>query len=259
MEPCMAEAARVALPRLRAAWLREMGVEILWPTTSRPLSSSVSPSGLQEEGMPEVDALPGAPPADTTAAAVTRPPLSTTTTGPIPGEDVPLSPDKGAARASGPLEATGQNAGTARLQCRVYAGDVSFAGARWMVVADAAELHASREGPVRFVDALMQAVMPKAKASITFIPVPEEDAVGWLAGDEDFARLAAGGARLILIGMAVRRAAGMPTRLGEIGRLPVGAAQATAVALPLPSDLTASPTGKAEAWRVLRALASVGD
>lgn len=250
----MAEApARMALPRLRAAWLREMGVEILWPASARPVSSPVSPSVPEDEGMHRIEASAVTLPADPSLEALSQSPLPATDL--MPGQDVAPTVREGAGRVAEPIDAIWQD-GTAMLQCRVYAGDAPSAGGRWIVVADAAELQASREGPVRFVDALVQAVAPGARGSATAIPAQQESAVGWLADDGDFARLATEGARLILIGIAARRAAGMPTRLGEIGRLQVGARQLPAVALPLLSDLTASPTGKAEAWRVLRALAS---
>lgn len=256
----MAEEAarRVALPRLRAAWLRELGVEVLWPVGLQPLRQPdplVEPNG---QDMSEADDE-----SSVVATAVSAPPQlrseseSEFESGPMLEHGVLSSPDDAAGVAVERVEASSHE-GLAMLQCRLYASEASPGQARWIVVTDAAELHASREGPAKFLDALMRAVIPGGQASIAAIPVPEAEAIGWLAADEAFARLAMPGTRLILIGIAARRAAGMATRLGEIGRLQVGAAQLPAVALPLLSDLTASQVGKADAWRVLRALDSAG-
>lgn len=257
----MAEEAtrRVALPRLRAAWLRELGVEVLWPVGLRPLRQPEDQAEPNEQHMPGVD--------DTSSvvatAATALPPLQSESESEVESEamlehGVLSSRNEDAGVAVERAEASSHE-GLAKLQCRLYAGEASSGQARWMVVTDAAELHASREGPARFLDALMRAAIHGGQASNAAIPVPDAEAVGWLAADEAFARLAMPGTRLILIGIAARRAAGMATRLGEIGRLQIGAAQLPAVALPLLSDLTASQTGKADAWRVLRALDSAAD
>lgn len=246
---------RVALPRLRAAWLREMGVEVLWPVGARPLRPPVPQDGRQDSPASDTDALQDAVPApDLAGVALQRP---ATRDDAVPGRhDMPSHPETDG-RTEGRIE-TPAAGNLAMLTCRLYAGEASFGCVRWMVVSDAAELHASREGPARFLDALIHAVMPGAQPSILSIPIVNEEAIGWLADDAAFAPLATEGLRLVLIGTAARRAAGMPTRLGEIGRLQAGSMPLPAVALPLLSDLTASPTGKADAWRVLCALASAG-
>lgn len=244
------DAARVALPRLRAAWLREMGVEVLWPTDTRSLRSPASGAEPQDAQVPGTDGSPD-PVAVPATVVATRSPQATRNALPVL-HDMP-SRIEDASPAEGRVVALSEN--PAMLACRLYIAEAS-SGVQWMVVSDAVELHASREGPARFLDALIHAVMPGAKASILSIPVRDEQAVGWLAGDEALASLATDGLRLILIGTTARRAAGMPTRLGEIGRLQAGPVSLPAVALPLLNDLTASPTGKADAWRVLRALDS---
>lgn len=253
-------ARRVALPRLRAAWLRELGVEVLWPVGLQPLRQpdpQVEPSEQDMSGVEDESSV--------VATAVTASPQLRS------GSESEAEFDSEAMLEHGVLSAPEEDVGVAveraeapsheglaTLQCRLYSDEASPGKARWMVVTDAAELHASREGPARFLDALMRAAIPGGQASAASIPVPDAEAIGWLVADEAFARLATPGTRLILIGIAARRAAGMATRLGEIGRLQTGAAQLPAVALPLLSDLTASQAGKADAWRVLRALDSAG-
>lgn len=246
----MAEgAARVVSPRLRAAWLREMGVEVLWPVGARPLRPPLPQHEPQDGEASDTDASPGSLASPAAVGTALQPQAAR--------DDVPSGLDDAVSRAEGRFEAPPAE-NLAMLACRLYASEASSGGARWMIVSDAAELHASREGPARFLDALIHAVMPEVKASSISIPIANEDAVGWLAGDVAFAPHVTEGLRLILIGAAARRAAGMATRLGEIGRLQAGSMSLPAVALPLLNDLTASPTGKADAWRVLRALDSAG-
>ena len=247
--------ARVALPRLRAAWLREMGVEVLWPVPARPVQSRGLAQAMPgTDDMPaagtSTDALPGA----RVAAPGESPPLSAlqpavrTTVG---------SAHNQSAQAAARVDA-GRQDSTATLQIHMYADAQHSATGRWAMVTDAAELHVCRLGPAAFLAALMHAILPGAQASIVAVPIADEQAVGWLTANESFSALAAQGCRIILVGAAARRAAGMPTRLGEIGRLNASGVQLPAVALPALNDLTASPAGKAEVWRALRALAAAG-
>lgn len=253
----MAEDAvrRVAMPRLRAAWLREMGVEILWPVAARPLPRPALQAGEGRSTLAEAGDGSSPDSASSDGMALLQPhPASGD---PMPEEGRPPAIVEAASQAIEGNEALPHD-NPLTLQCRLYAGEARPEGARWVVVADAVELHASREGPARFLDAMIRAVLPGAQVSTASIPVADEMAVGWLGADDVFVRLALPGVRLVLIGTAARRAAGMPTRLGELGWFQAGATRLPAVALPLPNDLTASPTGKADAWRVLRALDSAG-
>nr|MBF0685354.1 hypothetical protein [Pseudomonas sp.] len=229
---------------------------VLWPVPVKPAQSEGPAQALQD--MDDASAVDTSTDAFTGAQGAalntSSPPISALQS----VADTPVEPSsQDDTQAAGSVHA-GLHDSVAMLQIRMYAGDEQSATARWAMVAEAAELHVSRRGPAAFLAALMHAVLPGAEASIVALPIADEHAVGWLASNESFAALAAQGCRVILVGAAARRAAGMPTRLGEIGWLNASGVQVPAVALPAPNDLTASPTGKAEVWRALRALAAAG-
>src|SRR5690606_10608372 len=142
------------------------------------------------------------------------------------------------------------------LRCCVYRDTESPASAGVLVVADFAELHPVRKGPASFLDNLVHAVLPGALSKAVTIEAPAGDsaAVGWLQDDHALTGLELDNLRVVLIGAGARRAAGMPARLGDVGRMRIGGASVPAVALPPLNDLTASPFGKTGAWRSLRAL-----
>lgn len=234
----MAEpAVHFSMPRLRRAWLREMGIEALWPSGAAPTSAP--------------------------ANAVRQPPV------PAQADDIAVARDIAAApveppvineitveRSAHPAPPPVQTAQVGVLLCRLYQAADNGVPYTWLVLADANELAASDSGPAVFLDNMMRAAQLDVRGATASLAVVRDN--GRLACQPGLAAAFSQDRQpgaVVLVGRLARHALGLRSRLGELATLDWNGQSIPAMALPALSDVTAL-AGKPAVWRALRALAA---
>jgi len=256
------------MPRLRRAWLQEIGIETMWPGPSVKTPPGASALSGSTPIKPAVaDAMS---PAERTAAepasqaAHVAPvlqdlqapiPAAKSESAPAPALSVPAVPahvaePSPADGAPAPSQAVASAAPVAPgLLLRTYA-DVA-GKRRWLVVVDANDFWGPQAGPSVFLQSLMRAMQLQPEAEVA-LPADVDTSTALARHVPPGA--GAPGAVLVL-GRAARRALLLRERIGSIGQRDLGQGPVPAMALPAASDITAGAAGKAYVWRALWALA----
>lgn len=226
----MAEA--MALPALRRAWLRELGVEHVWATPGGALAGGPLAARAAAPAAPVADAGPAAVSAAVGGGVDTPPDAGTGPDGAVARQDVPTS----SAPAGVPVDAAASTvaAGRGLAATRWLAWQADAPGqSAWMILARAEDAGAPEAQ--RFLATLMRA------AGRTLTPLASQR-----RGAD------APPAAVVAVGAAARTALGCSAlEWMAVGEGSLRGAPVRVLALPPLADVTAAAECKAPAWRGL--------